>query len=87
MLTVSDAALQKFDDTINTMSESPDDNLCLRMVRGEDSGLALSLEPVQSEDTTFEFEGRTVLAVPDAYVEFCDDKALDLDETGNLTLA
>jgi hypothetical protein len=86
MLTVSEAALQKFDDTITTMSESPDDGLCLRMVRSEESGLALSLEPAQSADTTFEYEGRTVLAVPDAYADFCDDKQLDLDESGSLTL-
>jgi len=87
MLTVSQAALEKFDDTINTMSESPDAGLCLRMVRSEESGLALSLEPVHSEDTTFEYEGRTVLAVPDAFADFCDDMQLDLDDTGNLTLA
>lgn len=87
MLTVSEAALQKFDDTINTMSESPDDGRCLRMVRSEEAGLALSLEPVHNDDKTFEYEGRTVLAVPDAFADFCEDMRLDIDETGNLTLA
>ena len=87
MLTVSNAALEKFDQTINTMDNSTEDDRCLRMVRNEQSGLALSLDAPHRDDTTFEYDGRTVLAVPDALHKFCDDKKLDLDEQGNLTLA
>ncbi|MDZ7644506.1 MAG: hypothetical protein U5K76_10020 [Woeseiaceae bacterium] len=87
MLTVSDAALEKFGETIASMQNSQDDESCLRMVRSEESGLALTLEPPHTDDTTFDFKGRTVLAVPSEFADFCDDKQLDLDSDGNLTLA
>lgn len=87
MLTVSNAALEKFGSTIAEMSNGSDEDKCLRMVRSEEAGLALTLEPPQVEDQTYEHNGRTVLAVPSEFAEFCDDKQLDLDGDGNLTLA
>lgn len=87
MLTVSEAALERFRETVARMCNSQDDSKCLRFVRSGETGLALSLEMPQSDDTTFDHKGRTVLAVPDELADFCSDKTLDVDDEGNLTLA
>lgn len=87
MLTVSEAALQHFGETIANLTNSSDDSKCLRLVRSEDSGLALSLEQPASDDTTFDYRGRTVLALPEEFAELCSDKELDLDDEGKITLA
>lgn len=87
MLTVSEAALQHFGKTIANMTNSQDDSKCLRLVRSKNAGLALSLELPESDDTTFDYHGRTVLALPDEFADLCSDKELDLDDKGNLTLA
>ncbi|HZW59788.1 MAG TPA: hypothetical protein VFE85_05790 [Woeseiaceae bacterium] len=86
MLTVSEDALQHFGKTIADLTNSSDGSKCLRLVRSEDTGLALSLERPAADDTTFDYRGRTVLALPEEFADLCSDKQLDLDDKGNLTL-
>ncbi|MGH8195565.1 MAG: hypothetical protein ACREQ8_14365 [Woeseiaceae bacterium] len=86
MLTVTDKVLKQFDKAITKAADSEDDNRCLRIVRGQDSNLSLALEPPAPDDTTYDFEGRTVLAVPEVYSDFCADKTLDMNEDGKLVL-
>ena len=86
MLTVSTAALKKIGTTIASMGNSHDDDPCLRMVREDEAGLALSFEPPQESDETYDYQGRTVLAVPRELSGFCEDKTLDVDDSGNLLL-
>jgi hypothetical protein len=88
MLTVTETVLQQFDKAIANASDADTEEKCLRIVRSENAGgLSLALQQPAPDDTTFEYEGRTVLAVPETYAKFCDDKTLDLDEEGRLTLA
>lgn len=88
MLTVTDTVLEQFDKAISKASEADEEDKCLRIVRSENAaGLSLALQPPAPGDTTYEYEGRTVLAVPESYAEFCADKTLDIDEEGRLTLA
>lgn len=88
MLTVTETVLEQFDKAISNASEGNSEDKCLRIVRSEEAGgLSLALQPPSPDDTTYEYEGRTVLAVPETYAEFCDDKTLDIDEEGRLTLA
>lgn len=88
MLTVTDTVLEQFDKAIARASESGDEERCLRIVRSENSpGLSLALQAPSPGDTTYEYQGRTVLAVPETYAEFCADKTLDIDEEGRLTLS
>lgn len=85
MLSVSNAALEQVGETVAAMGNSHDTESCLRMVRA-DNGLALAFEPAQAGDDTFEFKGRTVLAVPDDLADICNDKTLDVDDAGQLLL-
>lgn len=90
MLTVTDTVLEQFDKAISKASDADADaeDKCLRIVRSENAaGLSLALQPPAPGDTTYDYEGRTVLAVPESYAEFCEDKTLDIDEEGRLTLA
>jgi hypothetical protein len=86
MLTVTEPVLKQFDRALARAGEGGSGERCLRLVRGHDSNLSLALEAPEPEDTTYEYEGRTVLAVPEEYVEFCADKMLDLDEQGRLVM-
>jgi hypothetical protein len=88
MLTVTDTVLEQFDKAIANASDADTEDRCLRIVRSENAGgLSLALQSPAPNDTTYEYEGRTVLAVPETYAEFCEDKTLDIDEEGRLTLA
>lgn len=87
MLTVTETVLKQFDRALAKAGETGGGERCLRIVRGKDANLSLALEAPEPEDTTYEYEGRTVLAVPEAYAEFCEDKTLDMDEQGRLVLS
>ena len=92
MLTVTDTVLEQFDKAIANANANASDadtaDRCLRIVRSENAGgLSLALQEPSPGDTTYEYEGRTVLAVPATYAEFCEDKTLDIDDDGRLTLA
>ena len=88
MLTVTDTVLEQFDKAIANTSDSESEEKCLRIVRSENAGgLSLALQQPAPNDTTFEYDGRTVRAVPETYAKFCEDKTLDIDEEGRLTLA
>jgi len=88
MLTVTETVLEQFDKAIANAADADSEDKCLRIVRSENAGgLSLALQPPAPNDTTYEYEGRTVLAVPESYAEFCADKTLDIDDDGRLTLA
>jgi hypothetical protein len=87
MLTVTETVLKQFDRALSRAGDASVEDKCLRIVRGEDSNLSLALESPEPEDTTYDYEGRTVLAVPEDYAEFCADKTLDMDEEGKLVLS
>lgn len=86
MLTVTETVLKQFDKAIARAADSGEGDKCLRIVRGQDANLSLALEAPAPDDTTYDYEGRTVLAVPEVYAEFCADKTLDMDEEGKLVL-
>lgn len=87
MLTVTETVLKQFDQALAKAGEADSDERCLRIVRGEDSNLSLALESPEPDDTTYDYEGRTVLAVPEIYADFCADKTLDMNEEGKLVLS
>jgi hypothetical protein len=64
MLTVTEPVLQQLDKAISKSGDTESDKRCVRLVRDEPAGLALKLQVPEQDDTTYEYEGRTVLAVP-----------------------
>ena len=87
MLNVTETVLKQFDQALTKAGETEAGDRCLRIVRGEDSNLSLALQSPEPDDTTYDYEGRTVLAVPEVYADFCADKTLDMNEDGRLVLS
>jgi hypothetical protein len=87
MLTVTETVLKQFDKALTKAGEAESGERCLRIVPGEDSNLSLALQSPEPDDQTYDYEGRTVLAVPEVYADFCDDKTLDMNEEGRLVLS
>jgi hypothetical protein len=87
MLTVTEPVLEQLDKAIAKAGDAETDNKCVRLVKGDEAGLALKLQTPEQEDTTYEYEGRTVLAVPENCAEICADKTLDINQDGKLVLS
>ena len=87
MLSVSNAAMQHLHQSLTSIANSEAAGKCFRIVPKENRYLTLSLAEPAPSDKTFEFEGDTVLALPQELKTFCSDKSLDLDENGKLELS
>lgn len=90
MLTVTEPVLEQLDKAIakaNSDASDSEKEKCVRLVKGEEAGLALKLQEPAEDDTTYEYEGRTVLAVPENTAQLCADKTLDINPDGKLVLS
>lgn len=87
MLTVTEPVLEQLDKAISKVDAESEDEKCVRLVRGEQAGLALKLQSPEKSDTIYEYEGRAVLAVPESCAEICADKTLDINPEGKLILS
>lgn len=84
MLSVTDPALEQLHSSLKA---STDAEKCFRIIPKDGSSLTLRYMEVQDSDKTFEFQGRTVLALPTELERYCADKALDVNDKGGLELA
>lgn len=84
MLSVSTPALQQLH---SSLMASTDADKCFRLMPKDAANLTLKYMELQEDDRTFEFDGRTVLAVPKELETFCTDKVLDVNDEGRLELA
>lgn len=87
MLTVTEPVLEQLDKAIAKVGDAESQNICVRLVRGEPAGLALKLQAPEQDDTTYQYGGRTVLAVPESCAEICADKTLDITQDGKMVLS
>jgi hypothetical protein len=88
MLKVTDAALQRL---LNAVHEAQDpetttSDACFRIVPNDGASLGLALQSPAPSDLTFEHEGTTVLAIPEALLQVCAQRTLDVDADGYLVL-
>jgi len=83
MLTVTDAAASQFAEILN--DDQVEDDKVVRLVAKEGQ-LSLALDTQRPEDTTFEHDEKTVLAVDNEIAQLVDEKTLDVDESSNLVL-
>jgi hypothetical protein len=87
MLSVSNSALKQLHQSLQAVSDTEDDNTkCFRIMPKDKTSLTLNYSEPAANDTTFEFEGAVVLAVPKELEEFCNDKNLDVNSEGRLEL-
>ncbi len=84
MLSVSTSALEQLH---GSLMSSDDTDKCFRIMPKDQSTLTLRYMEFKDSDETFEMNGRTVLALPESLVPYCDNKNLDIGEGGRLELA
>lgn len=83
MLSVSTPALEQLH---SSLLASVDQDKCFRIVPEDAASLTLKYTEVEATDKTFDFKGRTVLALPSELENYCADKALDINDDGKLEL-
>jgi len=84
MLSVSTPALEQLH---SSLLSSDNTNKCFRLVPKDESTLTLKYMEFEDSDETFELKGRTVLALPEVLVAYCEHKNLDIGTDGGLELA
>ena len=84
MLDVTDAALEHLHRALSGIpARGP---ACFRMsVRGQES-LSLVIQSAEDDDRKFDYEGTTVLAMPERLLDVLAERVLDLDDDGHLVL-
>jgi hypothetical protein len=87
MLSVTDPALKQLHDTLTDAPGADDGDKCFRIVPKDAATLTLAYMEPEATDATFEFEGQTVLALPDELKDYCADRSLDINDDGKLELA
>lgn len=87
MLSVTKTALKQLYDSLSAASDADDNAKCFRLMPKDASNLTLSYLEPDAGDRTFEFNGRTVLALPKELESYCSDKKLDVGEHGKLEIA
>ena len=86
MLSVSKPALKQLHETL---ANAPDDaaDKCFRIVPKDAATLTLVYTKPEATDETYEFDGETVLALPDELKTYCAERSLDINDDGKLELA
>ena len=87
MLSVTNSALKQLHHSLQAVSDTEEESKCFRIMPKDKTSLTLNYSEPAANDTTFEFEGKVVLAVPKELEEFCNDKSLDVNSEGRLELA
>lgn len=84
MLSVTTTALEQLHSSLLPSKET---GKCFRIVPRDAATLTLKYMEFEPSDETFELNGRTVLALPESLVPYCDDKNLTVSDDGKLQLA
>ena len=84
MLSVTAPALEQLH---SSLLSSDDKSKCFRIVPKDEATLTLEFMEFEDSDTTYEMQGRTVLALPEILAPYCKDKNLDVNSDGKLELA
>ena len=86
-LTVTEAALAYLFKAIETAQKQTDDNACYRFTVASDGDPQLSVDWPESSDSSFQYEGRTVLVVEQGLAETYQGCTLDLNAAGDFVLS
>jgi hypothetical protein len=88
MLAVSDTAKRHLHFFLTSPDKPDSKGKCFRIVpTSHDLFLTLKLASPKPDDTTYTFDGKTVLALPKRLQKVCQDRRLHVDETGKLFLS
>lgn len=86
MLELTEAASAQLHRSLAGTKMPDHEGKCFRIVPKNEQYLTLKLARPAPSDSTFEHEGDTVLALPEALRPFFNGRSLDIDNSGNLKL-
>lgn len=86
MFELTEAAGARLHKSLAGTRMPDDEGKCFRVVPKDEKFLTLKLARPAPSDSTFEYEGAVVLALPMALRPFFRDKSLDIDPSGKLKL-
>lgn len=88
MLVISENAKQRLHKSLRGRDKPEVRDKCFRIVpTAHEHFLTLQVAEPETDDTTFEYNGRTVLALPKALRRICWDKQLRINSEGRLILS
>jgi len=87
MLELTQAAKQRLHKSLTRSEAASDDGKCFRIVPKDDKNLTLTLARPADTDSTFSHEGQVILALPKVLQPLFDDRSLDVDEGGRITVS
>jgi hypothetical protein len=86
MLEVTDNAKKELHKSLAVMRDESQHDRCFRLVPSNGKSLALSLSKPASSDSTFDYDGQVVLALPKKLHPYLQNRSLDVDDNGKLRI-
>ena len=87
MLQLTQTAKEKLHASLARSDTVNDEGKCFRIVPKDEKTLTLTIEAPETSDSTFSHDGQVILALPEALQPLFEDKSLDIDDGGNLTVS
>lgn len=87
MLQLTQTAKEKLHASLSQSDVVNDEGKCFRIVPKDEKTLTLTIAEPESSDSTFSHEGQVILALPEVLQPLFEDKSLDIDDGGNLTVS
>ncbi len=87
MLQLTQTAKEKLHGSLTRSDTVNEEGKCFRIVPKDEKTLTLTIAEPENSDSTFSHEGQVILALPEALQPLFEDKSLDVDDGGNLTVS
>ena len=87
MLQLTQTAKEKLHASLTRSDTVNEEGKCFRIVPKDEKTLTLTIATPETSDSTFSHEGQVILALPEALQPLFEDKSLDIDDGGNLTVS
>jgi len=87
MLELTQAAKERLHKSLSMSDATGGEGKCFRIVPKDDKNLTLTLAKPADSDSTFSHEGQVILALPKVLQPLFDDRSLDIDEGGRITVS
>lgn len=87
MFELTETAKSQLHRSLVAADNPEQEGTCFRIVPKDDKFLTLKLAKPAPSDTVFTHNGDKILALPKALHPFFQDKSLDIDKSGQLTVS
>lgn len=87
MLQLTQSAKEKLHASLARSEVLNDEGKCFRIVPKDEKTLTLTIAVPETSDSMFSHEGQEILALPKALQPLFEDRRLDIDDGGNLTIS